>query len=60
VHIYFGDITILKHFRTLNGSDVNPWHNLHVGITDVIIITALQTFVGPWPLLQFLDPIHNP
>jgi hypothetical protein len=20
---------------------------------------ALQPFVGPWPLFQFLDPIHN-
>jgi hypothetical protein len=24
-----------------------------------IIMMALQPFVGPWPFLQFLDPIHN-
>jgi hypothetical protein len=24
-----------------------------------IIIMALQHFIGPWPLLQFLDPIHS-
>jgi hypothetical protein len=25
----------------------------------IIIIMALQPFVGPWPLFQFLDPIHG-
>jgi hypothetical protein len=25
----------------------------------IIIIMALQPFVGPWPLFQFLDPLHN-
>jgi hypothetical protein len=25
----------------------------------IIIIMALQPFVGPWPLVQFLDPIHS-
>jgi hypothetical protein len=25
----------------------------------IIIIMALQPFVGPWPLSQFLDPIHS-
>jgi hypothetical protein len=25
----------------------------------IIIIVALQPLVGPWPLFQFLDPIHN-
>jgi hypothetical protein len=24
-----------------------------------IIIMDLQPFVGPWPLFQFLDPIHS-
>jgi hypothetical protein len=24
-----------------------------------VIIMALQPFVGPWPLFQFLDPIHS-
>jgi hypothetical protein len=26
---------------------------------DIIFIMALQPFVGPWPLFQFLDPIHS-
>jgi hypothetical protein len=32
-----------------------------VGIlqTTVLIIMALQPFVGPWPIFQFLDPIHS-
>jgi hypothetical protein len=30
-----------------------------IHIIIIIIITALQPFVGPWPLFQFLDPIHN-
>jgi hypothetical protein len=25
----------------------------------IIIIIALQPFVGPWPLFQFLDPIYS-
>jgi hypothetical protein len=25
----------------------------------IIIIMALQPSVGPWPLFQFLDPIHS-
>jgi hypothetical protein len=25
----------------------------------IIIIMALQPFVGPWPLFQFLDPIYS-
>jgi hypothetical protein len=25
----------------------------------IIIIMALQPFVGPWPLFKFLDPIHT-
>jgi hypothetical protein len=25
----------------------------------IIIIMALQLFVGPWPLFQFLDPVHS-
>jgi hypothetical protein len=29
-------------------------------IIIIIIIMALQPFVGPWPLFQFLDPIHSP
>jgi hypothetical protein len=24
----------------------------------IIMIMALQPFVGPWPLFQFLDPTH--
>jgi hypothetical protein len=28
-------------------------------IIIIIIIMALQLFVGPWPLFQFLDPIHS-
>jgi hypothetical protein len=28
-------------------------------IIIIIIIMVLQPFVGPWPLLQFLDPLHN-
>jgi hypothetical protein len=27
--------------------------------TKVIIIMTLQPIVGPWPLFQFLDPIHS-
>jgi hypothetical protein len=25
----------------------------------IIIIITVQPFVGPWPLFQFLDPIHS-
>jgi hypothetical protein len=25
----------------------------------IIIIIAVQPFVVPWPLFQFLDPIHS-
>jgi hypothetical protein len=28
-------------------------------IIIIIIIMALQHYVGPWPLFQFLDPIHS-
>jgi hypothetical protein len=28
-------------------------------IIIIIIIMALQYFVGPWPLFQFLDPLHS-
>jgi hypothetical protein len=28
-------------------------------IIIIIIIIALQPFIGPWPLFQFLDPIHS-
>jgi heme A synthase len=28
-------------------------------IIIIIIIMALQPFVGPWPLFQFLHPIHG-
>jgi hypothetical protein len=30
-------------------------------ILEIIIITimALQPYVEPWPLFQFLDPIHS-
>jgi hypothetical protein len=30
-----------------------------VTIIIIIIIMALQPFVGPWPLLQFLNHIHS-
>jgi hypothetical protein len=29
------------------------------GLLHNIIIMVLQPFVGPWPLFQFLDPIHS-
>jgi hypothetical protein len=28
-------------------------------ITIIVIIIALQPFVWPWPLFQFLDPIRS-
>jgi hypothetical protein len=28
-------------------------------IIFIVIIVALQPFIGPWPLFQFLDPIHS-
>jgi hypothetical protein len=28
-------------------------------IIIIIIIMALQPFIGPWPPFQFLDPIHS-
>jgi hypothetical protein len=28
-------------------------------IIIIIIIMALQPFVGPWALFQFLDPVHG-
>jgi hypothetical protein len=33
-------------------------HIIHI-IIIIIIIIDLQPFVGPWPLSQFLDPIHS-
>jgi hypothetical protein len=30
-----------------------------VNIKILFIITTLQPFAGPWPLFQFLDPIHS-
>jgi hypothetical protein len=30
-----------------------------ISIIIIIIIIDLQHFVGPWPLFQFLDPIHS-
>jgi hypothetical protein len=36
------------------------WYfTLIIIIIIIIIIIALQPFVGPWPLFQFLDPIHS-
>jgi hypothetical protein len=29
------------------------------GYIIIIIIMAVQPFVGPWPLFRFLDPIHS-
>jgi hypothetical protein len=49
--------------RLTDGSNiVSPTHNYtwqRVQIIIIIIIIALQPFVGPWPLLQLLDPIHS-
>jgi hypothetical protein len=28
-------------------------------VSGTIIIMALQPFVEPWPLFQFIDPIHS-
>jgi hypothetical protein len=28
-------------------------------IIIIIIIVALQSFVKPWPLFQFFDPVHS-
>jgi hypothetical protein len=28
-------------------------------LLHIIIIMAVQPIVGPWPLFQFLDPIHS-
>jgi hypothetical protein len=33
--------------------------HLFIVVIIIIIIIALQAFVGPWPLFQFLDPIHS-
>jgi hypothetical protein len=30
-----------------------------VVVVVVVVVIALQPFVGPWPLFQFLDPIHG-
>jgi hypothetical protein len=30
-----------------------------VVVVVVVVVVALQPFVGPWPLFQFLDPIHS-
>jgi hypothetical protein len=35
------------------------FNNKRIIIVVVIIIMALQPFIGPWPLFQFLDPIHS-
>jgi hypothetical protein len=34
---------------------------LYIIVVIIIIIIAkdLQPFVGPWPLFQFIDPIHS-
>jgi hypothetical protein len=31
----------------------------HLKIIIIIIRTALEPFVGPWPLFQLLDPVHS-
>jgi hypothetical protein len=30
-----------------------------VQVNKIVIIMALESFVGPWPLFQFLDPIYS-
>jgi hypothetical protein len=32
---------------------------IHADFIIIIIIMALQPFVEPWPLFQFLDPMHS-
>jgi hypothetical protein len=41
---------------------LSTFYCLHVTVLlnpIIIIIMALQPFVGPWPLFQFLVPIHS-
>jgi hypothetical protein len=35
------------------------WNNIIIIIIIIIIIVVPQPFVGPWPLFQFLEPIHS-
>jgi hypothetical protein len=34
-------------------------HQLDRIISIIIITTTLQSFVGPWPLFQFPDPVYS-
>jgi hypothetical protein len=45
-------IDVISHVITITNKII-------IIIIIIIIIVALQTFVLPWPLFQFLDPIHS-
>jgi hypothetical protein len=46
--------TILSTYQMLKKRLNFPWIKLNI---IIIIIIAVQPFVGPWPFFQFLDPI---
>jgi hypothetical protein len=48
-------ILVFPCFPIIRASIFLPWHRK----SEVLIIMALQPFVGPWPLYQFLDLIHS-
>jgi hypothetical protein len=50
--------------KICNPADSNPVPpeyvcSITIIIIIIIIIMALQPFVAPWPLFQFLDSIHS-
>jgi hypothetical protein len=50
-------VLILTKFHSYS---IEHWCKIIIIIIVIIIImAAIQPFVGPWPLFQFLDPVHS-
>jgi hypothetical protein len=45
--------------RKTYGKQLDISVRLRSVLVVVVVIIALQAFVGPWPPFQFLDPIHS-
>jgi hypothetical protein len=37
----------------------NAWNNTTTIYLSIYLSLALQPFVGPWPIFQFLDLLHS-
>jgi hypothetical protein len=55
LYIKLSDKFIQFKYRPIFATLPRQWYLLF----RIIIIMTLQPFVGPWPLFQFLDPIHS-